>query len=38
MLLPGGMPVVHSDDVATAHVRAVDGHPPGAASSSPTTT
>ncbi len=25
MLLPGGMPVVHCDDVAAAHVRAADG-------------
>jgi dihydroflavonol-4-reductase len=30
MLLPGGMPVVHSDDVATAHIRAADGAPAGA--------
>ncbi len=29
MLLPGGMPVVHSDDVATAHVRAIDEAPAG---------
>lgn len=29
MLLPGGMPVVHCDDVATAHVRAVDAAPVG---------
>jgi len=29
MLLPGGMPVVHCDDVATAHVRAVDEAPGG---------
>jgi nucleoside-diphosphate-sugar epimerase len=29
MLLPGGMPVVHCDDVATAHIRAVGESPPG---------
>ena len=29
MLLPGGMPVVHTDDVATAHVKAVDEAPVG---------
>lgn len=29
MLLPGGMPVVHSDDVAAAHVKAVDEAPVG---------
>lgn len=29
MLLPGGMPVVHCDDVAVAHVRAVDDAPGG---------
>ena len=29
MLLPGGMPVVHCDDVATAHIKAVDEAPTG---------
>lgn len=30
LLLPGGMPVVHSDDVASAHLRAADAAPAGA--------